>query len=241
MECFRGFSCRSGFPYYHSGTRYAYLSTATGNPGNNLIGNMYQTISIPSSVTSATLTFWYNITTDETGTTPNDVLNVTIQNSAGAYLSTVAVWSNLNSQSIGNYAQKSFDLTPYVGQTIRISFVGTTNGSLPTVFRIDDVSVLATSPEPTRIIGLSGDMNFGGVQVGSSTNRVLTITNTGNSNLNVTSINYPAGFSGNWNNGSISVNGGSQAVIVTFAPIAATTYSGTITVNSDKTGCHRIQ
>lgn len=87
----------------------------------------------------------------------------------------------------------------------------------------------------TRIIGLNGDMNFPGVQVNTTLTRTLTITNTGNSNLNVSSISYPSGFSGNWNNGSISANGGSKAVTVTFAPTSATTYGGTITVNSDKT------
>ncbi len=230
------FHADPGFPYYHSGARYAYLSTPTGNPGNNLIGNMYQTVSIPSSVTSATLTFWYNITTNEIESTSYDVLNVKIQNSAGAYLSTVASWSNLDSQPIGIYGQKSFDLTSYIGQTIRINFLGTTDGSLPTVFRIDDVSILAISPEPTRVIGLNGDMNFGSVQVSSSSTRTLTVSNTGTSTLNVSSISYPSGFSGNWSNGSISANGGSQAVTVTFTPTAATTYSGTITVNSDKTG-----
>ena len=203
------FHADPGWPYYHSGTRYAYLSTAAGQPGNNLFGTLYQAVSIPSSATSATLTFWYNITTNEIGTSPNDVLNVTIQNSAGAYLSTVAVWSNLNSQSLGNYAQKSFNLTPYIGQTIRIHFLGTTNGTYETVFRIDDVSVLATSPDITRIIGLSGDMSFESVQVGSSTTQDLTISNTGNSALNVSSISYPTGFSGSWS-GSINANGGSH-------------------------------
>jgi hypothetical protein len=344
------FHADPGFSYSHSGTRYAYLSTATGNPGNNLVGNMYQTVSIPSSATSVTLTFWYNITTDETGTSPYDAQNVTIQNSAGSFLSTVASWSNLNKQPIGVYSQKIFDLTPYIGQVIRINFLGTTDGSLPTVFRIDDVSIIATSTPPptlsftsltpgtvstsqstyvgtfsavgtnfnnvnqitvtwsgpdsgsqtwnkgdsnwnaavtvnsdtsmtllirvlsnetgtqtktwtwtvtlkdttnatasksftvtfnppvTRIIGLSGDMDFGSVQVGASYTRTLTISNTGNSILNVSSITYPNGFSGNWAGGNIGANGGSKDVTVTFTPIEATTYTGTITVNSDKTG-----
>ncbi len=49
----------------------------------------------------------------------------------------------------------------------------------------------------------------------------------------MTGITYPTGFSGAWS-GTIAA-GGSQPVTVTFAPVAATAYSGTVTVNSDKT------
>jgi len=213
------------------GSRYAHFTDASGNPGNNLWGTMYQTVTIPSSATSATLTFWYNITTNEIRGSAEDVLNVTIQNSAGTYLYTVGVWNNLNSQSLGQYAQITYNLpSSCIGQTIRIHFLATTDEIYETVFRIDDVSILAI----TRIIGLSGNMNFGSVQVGSSATSLLTITNTGNSALTVNSISYPTGFSGSWS-GTISANGGSQPVTVTFAPTAATSYGGTITVNSDKT------
>ena len=63
----------------------------------------------------------------------------------------------------------------------------------------------------------------------------MTISNTGNSTLHVTSINYPTGFSGDWNSGSISA-GSHQDVTVTFSPTEVKYYSGTLTVNSDKTG-----
>ncbi|MBE0544432.1 MAG: choice-of-anchor D domain-containing protein, partial [Verrucomicrobia bacterium] len=87
---------------------------------------------------------------------------------------------------------------------------------------------------PTRVISLSGDLVFGSVVVGSSAQRTLTIANTGNSTLTVSSISYPSGFGGNWSSGTIPA-GGSQNVTVTFSPSAATGYDGTVTVNSDKT------
>ena len=89
-------------------------------------------------------------------------------------------------------------------------------------------------PEPTRIIRLVGDLNFRDVQVGQSSQRILTIYNDGNSTLTVSSISYPIGFSGNWS-GPISA-GGSHNVTVTFSPTQPITYSGNLTVNSDKTG-----
>ncbi|OQX02381.1 MAG: hypothetical protein BWK80_58005, partial [Desulfobacteraceae bacterium IS3] len=88
---------------------------------------------------------------------------------------------------------------------------------------------------PTKIIALSGDLSFGSVSVGATGQKSFTIQNTGNSALTVSSISYPTGFTGNWNSGTVAA-GGSQAVTVTFAPTAAQSYTGSVTVSSDKTG-----
>jgi HYDIN/CFA65/VesB-like, Ig-like domain len=85
----------------------------------------------------------------------------------------------------------------------------------------------------TRIIDLSGDLAFGEVAAGSMAQDPLTITNSGSETLTVTGIHYPNGFSGAWS-GAIPP-GGSQNVTVTFAPLAATNYSGTVSVDSDAT------
>jgi uncharacterized repeat protein (TIGR03803 family) len=85
----------------------------------------------------------------------------------------------------------------------------------------------------SRIIGLTGSLTFGDVPVGITAQQTLTITNSGNVALNVTSIIYPAGFSGTWS-GSVP-SGKSTNVTVTFAPLAAISYGGTLTVNSDAT------
>ena len=43
--------------------------------------------------------------------------------------------------SRGSYSQKSFSLAAWRGQTVRVQFRATTDISLPTSFRIDDVSL----------------------------------------------------------------------------------------------------
>ena len=86
---------------------------------------------------------------------------------------------------------------------------------------------------PTRVIGLSGSLAFGSVTVNTTATRTLTISNTGNATLTVIDIAYPAGFTGAWS-GTIAA-GDSQPVTVTFAPSAATNYSGTVTVNANQT------
>jgi len=85
----------------------------------------------------------------------------------------------------------------------------------------------------TRIISLTGSLAFGDVIVNKTRQLTFTIQNTGNSTLTVSSITYPAGFNGSWN-GTIPA-GGSQNVTVTFSPTAVQAYTGTVTVNSDKT------
>lgn len=90
------------------------------------------------------------------------------------------------------------------------------------------------SAAPTKIIGLSGSLAFGNVTTGTTATATLTITNSGNATLTVTDITYPAGFTGPWS-GTIAA-GESHGVTVSFSPVVLTTYSGTVTVNSDAAG-----
>lgn len=103
-----------------------------------------------------------------------------------------------------------------------------------------DSNPTAPTPQatPTRIINVSGNLAFGDVVVGSSKPATLTITNSGNSVLNVTGLNVTGGLgshtNASWTNGQIGA-GASQSVTVNFAPTAAGNYSGTVTVNADHT------
>ena len=147
----------NAMPHPHYGSYYAYLSKSDGNPGDNLLGNIYQQITIPSNASSVILTYYYSITSDETENTAYDILDATLQNSSGQYLATLDIYSNLDKRTDFQYQIASFDITAFKGQTIRINFLGTTDPSLPTAFRIDDVSVSATIPEtppasPTNLI-----------------------------------------------------------------------------------------
>ncbi|MDB6057088.1 MAG: hypothetical protein JWO95_932 [Verrucomicrobiales bacterium] len=110
--------------------------------------NSYQTVTVPSSISSATLSFYYNIVSQDTSGSPNDLFTATIQDSNGTDLATVGSWSNADSdQGAGgsSYHQKTFNLFPYRGQTIRVAFASTNNATLLTSFFLDDVSVLTTA------------------------------------------------------------------------------------------------
>ena len=118
-----------------TGSWYAWLD----GYGTTHTDTLYQQITVPASATTVTLTFWLKITTAETTTTTAfDTLRVQIRNSSNTVLSTLATYSNLNKTT--GYVQKTFDLTSFKGQTIRIYFLGTEDSSLQTSFVIDDTS-----------------------------------------------------------------------------------------------------
>ena len=118
-----------------SGAFYAWLD----GYGTTHTDTLYQQVAVPASATSVTLSFWLKINTAETTTTTAfDTLRVQVRNSSNTVLSTLATYSNLNKST--GYVLKTFDLTAFKGQTIRIYFLGTEDSSLQTSFVIDDTS-----------------------------------------------------------------------------------------------------
>lgn len=101
---------------------------------------LYQQVTIPATVTSATLKFWLKIASNETTTTnAYDTLKVQVRSSSGALLATLATYSNL--QKGTTFLEKSFNLSTYKGQTVRIYFEGIEGSTVPTSFVIDDVTL----------------------------------------------------------------------------------------------------
>ena len=122
----------------HAGSYFAWLD----GYGSATTDTVAQTVTIPSGTTTATLSFWLHIDTDETTTTTvYDTLTVQLQNSSGGVLTTLATYSNLNKNT--GYAQKTFDVSAYKGQTVKIYFKGVEDASYQTSFVLDDVSLRA--------------------------------------------------------------------------------------------------
>jgi hypothetical protein len=123
--------------YPHGGTGYVYFGV-----NNSVSGQAYQTVSIPSTAVG-TLTFWLNVTSSETTTsTQYDRLFVEVRNTSGTLLTTLATYSNLNKAAAGAYTQRTLTVpATYKGQTVRIQFRSTTDVTLSTTFRVDDVSL----------------------------------------------------------------------------------------------------
>ena len=119
-----------------TGSFYAWLD----GYGTTHTDSLFQQITIPASANTVTLSFWLKITSAETTTTTQfDRLQVQVRNSSNTVLATLGTFSNLNKST--GYVLRSFDLTAFKGQTVRIYFLGTEDSSLQTSFVIDDTSV----------------------------------------------------------------------------------------------------
>jgi hypothetical protein len=120
----------------HGGSWEAFLD----GYGTTHTDTLYQQVAIPSTISAATLTFWLHVDTAETTTTTAyDTLKVQIQSSSGTVLATLATYSNLDARA--GYAQKSFDLSSYKGQTVRVFLVGAEDYRDQTSFVVDDFAL----------------------------------------------------------------------------------------------------
>ncbi|MYM25545.1 M4 family peptidase [Duganella sp. FT135W] len=120
----------------YEGTRYAWL----GGNGRRASETLTQRITIPASATSAQLSFALHIDTDETSNTVYDTLTVTLRAATGgAVLATLATYTNLTPAD--GYQIRSFDLLPFKGQNIILSFAMREDRSQQTSFVLDKVSL----------------------------------------------------------------------------------------------------
>jgi Subtilase family/Viral BACON domain len=133
---FSGVAMRSTGGQSHSGAAYLLLGGA-----NSSSGEAHQRVNLPRD-SSPMLTFWLNVTSNETAMTPNDKLFIEVCDRSGKTLETLAVFSNLNRSAPGGYTtQGGYSLAQFTGRPVMIRFRTTTDAASVTSFRIDDVSV----------------------------------------------------------------------------------------------------
>jgi aminopeptidase S len=117
----------------HSGSWKAWL----GGNGRTTTENIAQTVTIPATATSASLSFWLRVDTAETGSTAYDTLKV--QAVSGGQTTTLATYSNVGATAA--YAQKSLSLNAFRGQSVTVKFLSSEDSSLQTSFVVDDTAV----------------------------------------------------------------------------------------------------
>jgi N-acetyl-anhydromuramyl-L-alanine amidase AmpD len=101
---------------------------------------LYQTVTIPSTATSATLSFYLRVATAETTTTTAyDTLKVQLRDTANNVLTQLVSLSNLSASCC--YAQKSFDVSAYKGRTLRVYFQADNDNGNQTSFLVDDAAL----------------------------------------------------------------------------------------------------
>ncbi|MEI6072312.1 MAG: leucine-rich repeat protein, partial [Verrucomicrobiae bacterium] len=132
-------------------------------------------------------------------------------------------------------ANSSQDITVSFNPTVEQSYSGAVTVASDMTGGTNTAAISGDgAPVPTRVIVLSGNLTFGSAMMYSQITSTMKISNTGNTELTITDISYPVGFSGNWTSGTIAANS-SRDVTVSFSPTAVQQYNGTISVNSDST------
>ena len=120
----------------HTGTWDAWLD----GYGTTHTDTLSQAVTLPAGCTAYSLTFWLHVDTAETSTTTAfDKLNVQVLNASGSVLATVATFSNLN--AITGYAQHTFSLASFAGQTVTLKLTGTEDSIDQTSFVVDDTAL----------------------------------------------------------------------------------------------------
>jgi hypothetical protein len=196
----------------HSGSWKAWLN-GFGTPHTD---TLYQQISIPSTATKATLSFWiYVYTAESSNTVAYDKLSVQIRNSAGATLAALASFSNLSPKA--PYSKTTLDVSAYKGQTIQIYLVGTEDQGLQTSFLIDDFALDVIKSTADDFAITVSPSNLSTTQ-GGSVNAQITTTISGsfNSSVSLVATGLPAGATASFNPPTISAPGAGVAS-VTFS------------------------
>ena len=121
----------------HTGSYSAYLCGY-----NRCNDQIWQTVTLNSTSTKVTLSYWTYIDTQESGSTCYDYFYAKIRTSTGGAITTVQTQCNANAHG---WTQYTFDITSavssYYGKQIEVYFQGTTDSSLITDMFVDDVQL----------------------------------------------------------------------------------------------------
>ena len=114
-----------------------YLAWIDGYSGKHT-DTLAQTVTIPASCTTATLSFWLYIDSNDPTSKASDTFTTQVLNSSGTVLATLGTLSNQNEGT--GYVQHSYSVSSFIGQTITIKFTGTETlgGGYDTSFFEDD-------------------------------------------------------------------------------------------------------
>jgi hypothetical protein len=120
----------------HSGFWCAWL----GGYGKKHTDTLSQTVTLPAGGSSAELSFWLHIETEEVQDTAFDKLKVQIADAGGSVLQTLHTFSNRDATP--HYERIHFDLSTFLGQRIQVRFVASEDDGKVTSFFLDSVQLV---------------------------------------------------------------------------------------------------
>ncbi|TCO48788.1 putative Ig domain-containing protein [Actinocrispum wychmicini] len=208
----------------HGGTQMGWLD----GYGSAHTDTVSQSVTLPAGCTSASLTYWLHIDSDETTTTTKfDTLVAQIGST------TVASYSNLDKAT--GYQQRTIDATPFLGQTVTLKFTGVEDASLSTDFVVDDIALTTTGGSGNQSPTVTNPGPQSGT-VGQAASLQIQASDPQGDSLTYSATGLPAGLSINATTGLISgtpsAAGSSSATVTARDPgghTGSATFSWTVT------------
>ena len=108
-----------------------------GGNGSSGTETVNQSVTIPSTATAATLSYWIRTDTAESGSTAYDTMRVQVVD--GSTATTLRSFSNVGTNA--TYTQYSHSLLAYKGKSVTVKFLMNEDSSLQTSFVLDDTAV----------------------------------------------------------------------------------------------------
>ena len=203
----------------------AYTSVSTQSTGSKSLSASPSNVSFGSVSVGSTST--QSVTLTNSGSASVTVSQATVSGTAF----TVTKGTPLSSIAPGQSA------------TLQIQFAPSSSGNLTGSFTVASdatnspttVYLAGTGGATSQLTASPGSLSFGNVNVGVSPSLGITLTNGGNSNVTISSVNTSgAGYSASGVGSSATLTPGQTAMLnVTFAPTAAGSVTGSVSVASN--------
>ena len=203
----------------------AYTSVSTQSTGSKSLSASPSNVSFGSVSVGSTST--QSVTLTNSGSASVTVSQATVSGTAF----TVTKGTPLSSIAPGQSA------------TLQIQFAPSSSGNLTGSFTVASdatnspttVYLAGTGGATSQLTASPGSLSFGNVNVGVSPSLGITLTNSGNSNVTISSVNTSgAGYSASGVGSSATLTPGQTATLnVTFAPTAAGSVTGSVSVASN--------
>src|SRR5438270_677847 len=203
----------------------AYTSVSTQSTGSKSLSASPTNVSFGSVSVGSTST--QSVTLTNSGSASVTVSQATVSGTAF----TVTKGTPLSSIAPGQSA------------TLQIQFAPSSSGNLTGSFTVASdatnspttVYLAGTGGATSQLTASPGSLSFGNVNVGVSPSLGITLTNSGNSNVTISSVNTSgAGYSASGVGSSATLTPGQTATLnVTFAPTAAGSVTGSVSVASN--------
>ena len=114
----------------------------------NYTDTLWQRIDLPREATTATLTLWWRMSTNETTTrTVYDVARFGLRNEAGAWVSPPMTVTNLSARNTWTAASTVIDVSAQAGRRVQLTLTSSNDYSKTTSWFVDDVALHVCAPQ----------------------------------------------------------------------------------------------